>query len=63
MVIEYLLEVHNGSHSYEGFSLKVEDNCFSDYSGTGSEVNYELKTFLENETLDIDIDFTKIIDA
>ena len=44
-------------------SLKVEDNCFSDYSGTGSEVNYELKTFLENETLDIDIDFTKIIDA
>lgn len=61
LVFDYLVSVHKEKHkSYEGFSLTIEDNFFSNYTGTGHEKVKGLRTFLESQILEIDIDLTDI---
>ncbi|MCK0179106.1 hypothetical protein MWU50_07380 [Flavobacteriaceae bacterium S0862] len=61
LVVDYLVLVHKEEHeSYEGFSLTIEDNYFSNYTGTGHEKVKGLRTFLESQLLEIDIDLTNI---
>jgi hypothetical protein len=55
-IVQYLLEIHKKENSsYEGFSLIIEDNYFSDYSGTGCEEVNGLRSFLENYMIDIEL--------
>ncbi|MDC1276931.1 hypothetical protein N8Z48_02100 [Algibacter sp.] len=56
LVVAYLVLTHKENHkSYEGFSLTIEDNCFSNYTGTGHEKVKGLRTFLESQLLEIDL--------
>jgi hypothetical protein len=55
-ILDYLLSVHKKNHSYKGFTLKIEDNYFSNYYGTGQSKVKDLRSFLEKQTVDIEID-------
>ncbi len=56
LVVAYLVSTHKDHVSYEGFSLTIEDNYFLNYAGTGHEKVEGLRTFLESQLLEIDID-------
>ena len=58
LLSEYFIKVHNDNHSYKGFYLRIEENNFLNYNGTGFEKIKNLKTFMENQLIDIDIDLS-----
>ena len=61
LVVVYVVLTHKENHkSYEGFYLLIEDNYISRYTGTGYEKVKGLRTFLESQLLEIEIDLTKI---
>jgi hypothetical protein len=60
LLLEYLIKVHNDNHSYKGFSLRIQENNISNYNGTGFEKITSIKTFMENQLIDIDLSLLNI---
>jgi restriction endonuclease Mrr len=60
LVIDELVKQHKDNHFYTGFSLIIKENYFSCYEGSGHDNVDGLKQSLENQIIDIDIDFTKL---
>jgi hypothetical protein len=61
LVVDHVILTHKENHqSYEDFYLLIEGNDISRYTGTGYEKVKGLRTFLENQLLEIEIDLTKI---
>jgi len=60
-VVEYLLSIHKKNHNYDGFSLIINENYFSNYTGTDLEEVKDIKSFLENYTLEFNLDLDKLV--
>lgn len=54
-VLTYILKMHNNNNHYDGFSLKIEGNYFSEYYGTGNAESQNLKQFLIVYHIDIEL--------
>ena len=61
LLVDYLVLTHKENHvSYEGFYILIDGNNISSYNGTGYEKVEGLRTFLESQLLEIEIDATKL---
>jgi len=55
------LHIQEYHHYYSGFSLKIEDNYFNEYNGSGFETKEGLKIQLEKNEIGLEIETKHII--